>query len=72
MCLCGCEAVYQNKGYCYINLAPMFRIYKYQYTDSITKMCYLIIDAEIKVRYMSILIRSTNVYNIILQISRRK
>ena len=33
MCLCGCEAVYQNKGYCYINLAPMFRIYKYQYTD---------------------------------------
>ena len=62
MCLCGCEAVYQNKAYCYINLAPMFRIDKYQYTDSITKMCY----------FMSILIRSTNVYNIILQISRRK
>ena len=34
MCLCGCEVVYQNNGYFYINLAPMFRIYRYQYTDT--------------------------------------
>ena len=36
MCLCGCEVVYQDKGYCYINLAPIFTIYRYQYTDNNT------------------------------------
>ena len=34
MCLCGCEVVYQDKGYCYINLAPIFKIYRYQYTNN--------------------------------------